>query len=284
MSKKIFMSILTTSSAVMLIACANPTAVTKGDAVDFKAQFPDHIQTLNFEGQNIRYAWSGDSQKRALLFVHGSPGSWEGWSHFLLDPELQRRFQIIAVDRPGYGGSSEGVTETSVYKQAADIAAVLQINKSGLPAFLVGHSYGGPVVAQMAMSYPKQVAGVVFVASSVDPTLEKTKWYQYPATWWPIRVLLPSKLRVCNEEILALKGELTRMLPGWSSFQAKAVLIQGAEDTLVPPQNLNFLLAHIKKDLIVKSVRVEGLNHFIPWKRPDLIFDGIRELENSVSQ
>jgi pimeloyl-ACP methyl ester carboxylesterase len=232
--------------------------------------------------RNIEYAWSGDPSKRAVLFVHGSPGSWSGWAHFLLDPELQRNFHLIAVDRPGFGGTDPGKTDPSIVSQAETVLAVLQVNKSGKPAILVGHSFGGPVIARAAMDHPERVAGLVFVSSSVSPELEKTKWYQIPATWWPIRVLIPTKLRVCNEEILPLKGELLKMLPLWKKISAKVVTIQGEEDDLVPPGNQDFLLKNLDKRIVVKTVREPGLNHFVPWKRPDLIKDGITVVNNAI--
>ena len=267
---------------IFLASCANPAASVKDEAAEFLRRFPDHVVETRTQGRELRYVWIGDANKRPVLFVHGSPGSWEGWAHFLLDEKLRERFQLIAVDRLGYGGSGEGASEGSLEKQAAAAMEALKVNHSGASVILVGHSYGGPVVARMAMSFPGQVGGVVFVASSVDPSLEKTKWYQYPASWWPIRSLIPSSLRVCNEEIFVLKTELERMLADWPFFRAKVVLIQGADDPLVAPENLDFLTGHIRKALIVKSSRVAGLNHFVPWKRPDLILDGIWEIEKSL--
>jgi pimeloyl-ACP methyl ester carboxylesterase len=282
--RRMFALVSTFFAIMMLGACANPSSIVQDDALTFKNEYPGHIQNVGNSGRKIQYAWSGDPKKRPLLFVHGSPGSWEGWAHFLNDQKLRDHFQVISVDRPGYGGSEPGETEPSLEAQAEQIAEVLKTNESGLPAILVGHSFGGPVIAQMAMSYPDKVAGLVFVASSVSPDLESTKWFQYPASWWPIRILIPTDLRVCNEEILPLKGELTRMLPKWSSITAKAVLIQGEDDPLVPPANLDFLIKHLRPELIVKTDRIPGLNHFIPWKRPDLIFDGIWDLEKAISK
>jgi pimeloyl-ACP methyl ester carboxylesterase len=278
-------SLLSIAAALMAFsACANPSAVVKDEAVEFKEKFPDHILKIKSDDRNMQYAWSGDPNKRAILFVHGSPGSWDGWAHFLLDPSLRENFQVIAVDRPGYGGSGPGVTERSLQKQADLLMEVLKSNKSGLSAILVGHSYGGPVIAKMAMSYPNRVAGVIFVASSVDPELEKTKWYQYPADWWPIRALIPSPLKVCNQEIFALKDELITMMPSWKTFSVKVVTIQGEDDDLVPVRNQDFLLKELDPKLIVKVDRVPGLNHFIPWQRPDLIFNGIAAMADAIKK
>ena len=265
--------------SAMLSACANPAAVVKSEAERFKTEYPDHIQKFQFQSRTLQYAWNGDPAKPAILFIHGSPGSWEGWAHFLLDPHLKSNFHLISIDRPGYGGSGEGQTEVSVETQAEAIFEVLKFNHSARPAILVGHSFGGPVIAKIAMLHPERIGGLVFVASSVSPDLEKTKWFQTPATWWPIRVFIPNSLRVCNEEILPLKGELIKMLPDWKKITAKSVLIQGEQDTLVPPGNQDFLVQNLPKGSILKVVRIEALNHFVPWKRPDLIFDAIQELE-----
>jgi pimeloyl-ACP methyl ester carboxylesterase len=273
-----FRHLFLAASSMIAVSCANPASVAAKAAADFADRYPNQIRVTSIGGRHLRYAWSGDPRKRPILFVHGSPGSWEGWAQFLMEPKLQSSFQLIAVDRPGYGGSDEGRTEPSLQLEADLIVKALEINQSGKKAILVGHSFGGPVIAKIAMSYPDQVAGLVFVAASVDPNLEKTSWVQRPATWWPIRDLIPMKLRVCNEEILALKSELIKMLPGWSGISEKAVLIQGEDDPLVPPANLDFLIAHLMKKDIVQVARIPGLNHFVPWKRPELITSGILAL------
>ena len=268
--------------SIMLNACANPKVAIESEIKHFKLEHSDQI--LKFNGKNgvMGYAWSGDPTKRAILFVHGSPGSWEGWTHFLVDPELQKNFHLIAIDRPGYGESRPGVAVASLAIQAADVVEVLKFNKSHKPAILVGHSFGGPVIARLAIDFPDQVAGLVFVASSVDPSLETTKWFQYPAAWWPIRLLIPSELRVCNEEILPLKSELMLLMPFWKNIKAPSVLIQGELDDLVPPGNQDFLVEHLEKTTVINVMRLPDLNHFIPWKRPDLIIEGIQEVDHAL--
>jgi pimeloyl-ACP methyl ester carboxylesterase len=277
---KILLSI--TFLIFILSSCMNPTASIKPDIQKFKETYPNQIQSFAGKNRSMHYAWSGDLQKRPVLFVHGSPGSWEAWAHFLLDSDLQKNFHLIAIDRPGYGGAGQGISVSSLATQAADIVEVLKFNKSHLPAILVGHSFGGPVIAKIAMDYPNQVTGLVFVASSVDPDLESTKWYQYPAGWWPIRSLIPTSLRVCNEEILGLKEQLQLMLPEWKTISAKTVVIQGQADDLVPAENYQFLMQNLKSDVIVNALLVDDLNHFVPWKRPELIVQAIEEINHDL--
>jgi pimeloyl-ACP methyl ester carboxylesterase len=124
---------------------------------------------------------------------------------------------------------------------------------------------------------------VVVVAGSVSPDLEKTKWFQIPGQWWPIRNLIPNMLRVCNEEILPLKGELNQMLPDWPNIKAKMALVQGEEDDLVPPGNLDFMLKKLNSESVVKVVRAPHVNHFIPWQHPEFILESIRAVNQAIN-
>lgn len=258
--------------------------VIKKDIEIFQNEYPDHFEKYQVDEQRMQFAWSGNPQKRPVIFVHGSPGSWKGWAHFLLNKKWQNDFHLIAVDRPGYGGSNAGVTEPTLSRQSKDILGVLKFNKSGLLPILVGHSYGGPVIAKAAIDYPEKIAGVIFVASSVDPSLEENAWYQELATWWPIRNIIPNDLRVCNEEILALKEELQVNLFKWSLIKAKIAIIHGESDNLVPVANMDFIKSKTNSDLIIESVRVPGLNHFVPWQRPDLIENALEKINFVINK
>ena len=72
----------------------------------------------------------------------------------------------------------------------------------------MGHSYGGPVVARMAIDYPDRVAGLVLLASSADPEPQWVKPIQRFAKWPVIKWLVPGFTYSTNEEILALQQSL----------------------------------------------------------------------------
>jgi pimeloyl-ACP methyl ester carboxylesterase len=116
----------------------------------------------------------------------------------------------------------------------------------------------------------------------VDPKLEKTKWIQYPATWWPIRVLLPSFIRVCNEEIMSLKKELRLQTKLWSTIKAKVTVIQGDDDTLVPAGNADYIRKKVPKELLVSYQKIPKIGHFIIWQKPEFIIEEIFKLENQL--
>lgn len=240
------------------------------DSQAFEKTHPEGFKTLQCKGWNLHYAVSGLQRGPLVIFIHGSPGSWDAFASYLMDPDLNLHARLVAVDRPGFGESDPGSVDRSLQNQAEIIAQVILTEGNGKGAIVVGHSLGGPVAARLAMDFPGRVSGLVLLAPSIDPNMEQTKWFQIPAQWFWVRWMLPSALDICNQEILPLKGELEKMLPFWKELRIPVRLIQGMDDGLVPPENADFA----EKEMInadLKVTRVVGLNHFIPWARPDLV-------------
>lgn len=117
---------------------------------------------------------------------------------------------------------------------------ILKTSKAVTLPILVGYSLGGPVVSRMAMDYPQLVGGLVLVAPSIDPQLEKWEWYRHVGDFFLFRPIIPKELDVSNQEILPLEKQLTLMLPLWSTIRVPVTVIQGDKDKLVPPGNADF--------------------------------------------
>ena len=232
------------------------------------------VACYRVEQQQIQYTHIGDQSLPLIIFVHGSPGSASAYLDYLKDQRLLQKAQLIAVDRPGFGNSNFGRTETGLDKQAKAFLPLLEKYNTG-NTILVGHSFGGPVIAKMAMDFPNLVSGLVIVAGSIDPDLEPKTWWRKLLNWRIIRWLLPDALRVCNQEILPLEGELRKMLPFWKNITAPVTVIQGEADNLVPKGNADFA-----KKMLVNSEKVtidivKDGNHFILWSLQDRIVDAI---------
>lgn len=235
--------------------------------------------TINVYDRSIHYACIGSTHSGAdtlppVLFIHGSPGAWDAFIGFFADSSLYNRAQLIAVDRPGFGKSGLGEPERSLSAQATYIAPLLRLSHSSRKPILVGHSMGGPVAARLAMDYPEQVGGLILVAPSIDPDLEKKEWYRPIGNVFPFRQWLPTELDVSNQEIMALKGELQHMMPLWATIRVPVVVIQGEDDSLVPPGNAAFAKRMLTNAPVTIQM-IPNMNHFIPWRRPDLIHDAI---------
>lgn len=227
--------------------------------------------------QQIQYTHIGDKSLPLIIFVHGSPGSSSAYLDYLMDKRLLQKAQLIAVDRPGFGNSNFGQTEVSLDKQAKSFLPLLEKYSTG-KTILVGHSFGGPVIAKMAMEFPDLVTGLVIVAGSIDPNLEPNEWWRKPLNWPIIRWLLPDALRVCNQEILPLEGELRKMMPFWKKITAPVTVIQGEKDNLVPKGNADFAEKMLVNSKNVQIDIVEDGNHFILWSLQDRIVNAILDL------
>ena len=239
--------------------------------------YEPYEDVIHVDGQPVHFIEVGDPEKPIVMFVHGSPGGWDNFIEYLVIPELLDRARMIAITRPGYGESGKGKYEGSVEKQAAALLEVLKVRSPDAPAVLVGHSYGGPVVARMAMDAPDRVASFILAAASIDPSLEKMQWFQYPAAVPPISWFVPADLLVCNLEILALEPELDRMMPLWADIQQPVTVIHGDLDDLVPVGNAEFA-ERMLTNAPVEMIRIPDMNHFVIWTHRPLVVNAILEL------
>jgi pimeloyl-ACP methyl ester carboxylesterase len=266
----------------LLTACFPYFKQIEKDKQTFLDRFPNAHMYYESGGRRMHYVRAGQGRD-LIVFVHGSPGSWDAFARFLMNESLLSRARVISFDRPGFGESGNGTAELSLERQAALIAEGVRLEQSG-PAvrpgriqpvstgrvILVGHSFGGPVIARMAMDRPLSYHALVFVAASVDPDLETVHWYQKAGNTGVVRFFLPAMLDVTNQEILPLRSELLAMIPLWQNIKSRSYVIQGGRDDLVPPGNADFLEKNLRQ-VPLTVVRDPAMDHFVPWAHPDLI-------------
>ncbi len=245
---------------------------------------PVSITLENPEGDPFHFRIHENPNPKAILvFVHGSPGLWENFSQYFKFEALREAYTIIAVDRPGYGGSNFGKSIPSLKVQSKIIGQIFDRLPPSIPVILIGHSLGGPVVTRMAIDFPEKVSALLLIAVSMDPALEVTKWYQYPAAWPVIRSIIPDALRVCNEEIFPHRNELLLLQSKLDQIRLPIVIIQGEKDKLVPAANVDYIVSHFSNADISVHRHAE-LNHFIPFSQPMIVVDGINELHEILTK
>lgn len=241
----------------------------------FQAEFG----TLEAEGRPLRYLEIGRDSLPLIVFIHGAPSSSSFWRTFLRDSSLLEQAKLMAVDRPGYGYSGYGEPEVSVKRQAALIAEVLKEKKKGHSSIILhGSSYGGTVAARIAMDYPDLVDGLLLQSASLMPGHEKTFLFTHITKHWPFRWLLPGAIHVANMEKLSHKIQLDSMAGLWSRIKSAAIILHGADDNLIYPENAIFAKERLINAPLLELKMLEGRKHDLLWTKRQLLEESLEKL------
>ncbi len=222
--------------------------------------------TIEIGNNKIHYAETGADSLPTLIFIHGSPGSWKDFTSYLEDKELSSKFRLISIDRPGFGYSNFG--KSFHLQDQSNIIGdfILKINNQK-PVYLIGHSLGGPLVANIAADNPKSIAGILILAGALDPLLEpKEKWRPILGSF-PLYYLLPGALRVSNKELWYLKSDLYLLSDKLKLIKTRVLVMHGDKDVLVDVRNVNFIKKEFVNAYEIKDTIFLKENHFLPWAR-----------------
>jgi len=241
-----------------------------------------HFVTDTIEGKPIHYAITGADSLPTLVFIHGSPGSWDAFDPFMKDSALRAMYRMVSIDRPGYGGSADAGA-MHLQDQSKLIVPVLRSLAHEGPLMLAGHSLGGPMVVQLAADDPQDIACIVLLAGSVSPAFEEKENWRYWFNTFPLKYLLPGAVRPSNVELLYFKKDVYTLAEAFPKVTCDVRIIHGDVDPMVPPGNV----AYAKEKLVnARSVQVQmlpGANHFIPWTRTEIIQKALLDARSTMT-
>jgi pimeloyl-ACP methyl ester carboxylesterase len=233
------------------------------------------VDSLDLKVRILKITRPGN--KINLVFFHGSPSSLSAWNGYLKDTLLLQKANLIAIDRPGYGYSNFGDEMPDIALQG-DIMSAL-INDAQLENVIaVGSSFGGPLVARMAV-VNKNVKGVMMISPAIDPKQEQhikgVMWTQFWLTGW----MVPTGYRVAGDEKIVHAEELAKIEKDWHKVMVPVVHIHGDDDDLVPYGNVNYSK---EKFSDIEIVITPKTGHEIAWGRPELIKPHLYKLIQKV--
>jgi pimeloyl-ACP methyl ester carboxylesterase len=175
-----------------------------------------------------------------VVLVHGIG---MGQQYFgLLRTALSSRFDVVALDLPGFGPSPEP-TSSLTMPRLADVVADALRALVPTPCIAVGHSMGAQVVVELAVRHAELVDRVVLIAPTVNPA-ERSGWRQALrllqdlANDPPIVALLGARLYLqagprwyLRKLRTMLDHDIRPLLP---RIAQPALVIRGEEDRVAP--------------------------------------------------
>ena len=155
---------------------ATPRDVAR-TATDFSTGDPAPLPRRSVrtrDGRTVAYADMGGGGHDVLL-IHGTLMTLEDMWMGPADALGETGYRVVAVDRPGHGGSERvRVVDASPWRQAEILHDAMSVLGLRRPA-VVGHSAGGAVALAYGMLFPDDVAGIVALAPICfpEPRLEQ---------------------------------------------------------------------------------------------------------------
>ena len=208
-----------------------------------------------------------------VIFVHGAPGSANNFYEFLADTSLLKYARLISIDRLGYSPYDQGEAEISIQKQSDALKKILSHYQ--YPWVLaVGHSFGGPIVANYVLDYPDKVKAAILLAPALDPENEKYLTIAKLADWKATNWIVPELMMVANAEKNAHAEQLRILLPKWENIQVPIVHMHGTNDGLVPYENVAFSKEMITAENL-EIISIKKGNHLLPWSETETVKEEI---------
>lgn len=129
------------------------------EAQRYPAGTPFRAQYRTIDSTRLRMIDSG--RGTAVVFIHGIGASMYTWRK-TLPPLAAAGYRVVAIDNRGFGFSDK---PAHGYRNAEYVHLVVALLDSLhiSSAVLVGHSMGGAIAAEVALTHPDRVRGLVLI-------------------------------------------------------------------------------------------------------------------------
>jgi pimeloyl-ACP methyl ester carboxylesterase len=135
----------------------------------------EEMQVKKLRVNDVELAYAEEGKGETVVFVHGGGvGDWRSWEN--LRPFISAKFHFVSLSRR-YHFPNPWMDDGRNYtreQHVEDVAAFIRALKVG-KVHLVGNSYGGGIVARVALKYPELLRSVVFGEGVLAPVSAEGK-------------------------------------------------------------------------------------------------------------
>ena len=259
----------------------------------------------NANGIELAYQIHGEGQPLILITGVGY-GMWF-WHKII--PELSRHYRVIAFDNRGAGESDKPEGPYTVSMMAADTAGLLD-NLGITQAYVFGHSLGGFIAQELAVTRPDLISKIILASTNsggmkVIPITAEAMQVLTDRSGDPVELIRRGVAVACAPGFAERKPEIVQELMDYrftnpvpaqnyqaqvlagagmsmltdeqvlqrmKSIQVPVLILFGEHDRVVPPGNAG-LLAEMLPDARVKILPDCG--HMFPVEVPQITVEAI---------
>ena len=230
-----------------------------------------------------------NTSDRVVLLVHGAGGSSRHWqpllSSWLVMSPAAERIYPIAIDLPGHGHSS-GRVLPSVGAIADFLRDCLDGFGISQPVCYVGHSAGGLLGIQFALSYRQRVDRLMLISTAASIQLHPDFLQQALTGIWDYATLLQSFAPDIPEAVKQLvlgEFQYLRLAAGSTDFMdlnqvdlhselaqlhLPVSVVTGDDDVIISPRKSKRLQQTLPEaDLLI----VQGGGHYVQVEQADAV-------------
>ena len=245
---------------------------------------------VNVNDEELFYAETSSPNSRlTMALVHGA-----GDNHLAWPAQLRRvdGVTVYALDLPGHGKSG-GKGRSSV----GDYVEVVRgcLDALGVErAVITGHSMGGAIAQQFALSFPARTAGLILVATGAklrvtpqilnsiltdtEATLDLvTRFAWGPNAPEPMVQLGRAQMAETPPEVIAgdyAACDAFDVRERLGQITAPTLVVGGTADQMTPFKSAEFLAARIPG---AKLAKIEGAGHMVMLEEPELVAQHVEQ-------
>lgn len=239
------------------------------------------------DGTPINVVETGNALGPALVLLHGFSQSYLSFGLQLHDPELKKRFRLVAIDLRGHGGSGKPWAREAYAGHkpwAQDIRQVVETLKLDRP-IIVGWSFGGYVAMDYVREYGADAVESLVLTGShgglirradgprdhyegdLDAAIENARQFMHLMTVKPVSkeafdrgvfstLMMPAYVR---NAMVDKRLDNTDML---STLAVRTLVILGEKDTNLPAEKIRDVLSE-NSNIMVRILPAVGHSAFM---------------------